>query len=95
MYSHLLYCGAVAREFRWLFRVADALQRNRSPERVMDDTRVWKSHRAMLLSAARRQSSDYWKGGLMRCARVDRMVKGREDGNPWDELLQLGFRMSR
>ncbi|MCW8963137.1 MAG: DNA polymerase III subunit delta, partial [Gammaproteobacteria bacterium] len=86
---------AMAREFRLLFGVADALRKNRNPEQAMDDHQVWKSRRAMLASAARRKQPGYWGGCLARCAKIDRMIKGIADGNPWDELLQLGFRMSR
>ena len=86
---------AMAREFRLLFGVADALERKRSPEQVMDAQRVWSNRRSMVASAARCKQPGYWGACLSRCAKIDRMIKGIADGNPWDELLQLGFRMSR
>jgi len=86
---------AMAREFRLLFGVADALEKRRSPKQVMDAQRVWSNRQSMVTSAARRKQTGYWGACLSRCAKIDRMIKGIADGNPWDELLQLGFRMSR
>ena len=86
---------AMAREFRLLYLVADAIPRKRSPEQVLEDQQVWKSRRQLLARAGRRKQAGYWGNCLSRCARIDRMIKGIADGNPWDELLQLGFRMSR
>jgi DNA polymerase-3 subunit delta len=86
---------AMAREFRLLLGIADAQAKKRNTEQVMEQLQVWKSRRAILGQAARRKSPGYWAACLSRCARIDRMIKGISDGNPWDELLQLGFRMSR
>lgn len=86
---------AMAREFRLLFLVADSLATRRNPEQVLDGQQVWKSRRQMLVQAGKRRQARYWGACLARCARIDRMIKGIADGNPWDELLQLGFRMSR
>ena len=86
---------AMAREFRLLFLVAEAVTRKRSPEQVLEDQQVWKTRRQLLAKAGRRKQTAYWGGCLTRCAKIDRMIKGIADGNPWDELLQLGFRMSR
>jgi len=85
----------MAREFRLLFSVADALAKRRSPEQAMDAQRVWSNRRSMVTSAARRKQPGYWGACLSRCTKIDRMIKGIADGNPWDELLQLSFRMSR
>jgi DNA polymerase-3 subunit delta len=86
---------AMARDFRLLFLVADALINNRSPDQALDAHGVWKSRRQMLVGAGRRKQAGYWAACLSRCAKIDRMIKGRADGNPWDELLQLGFRLAR
>jgi len=48
----------------------------------------------MLKMAFRRQTSAAWAALLRRCARVDRMIKGQERGNPWDELLVLTMSLS-
>ena len=86
---------AMAREFRLLFTVADARLRNHAIDRVLETHQVWKSRRNLVSDAAQRRKPAYWRACLTRCSRIDRMIKGLEDGNPWDELLQLGFRMSR
>ena len=86
---------ALARDFRLLFLVADALGSNRNPNQTLEQHNIWKSRRQLLVSAGRRKKSGYWAACLARCAKIDRMIKGRADGNPWDELLQLGFRLAR
>lgn len=86
---------ALAREFRLLKGVSAALANRRNPDSLMDSLQVWKTRRAMVANAARRQRPAYWQRCLNRCAKIDRMVKGQADGNPWDELLQLGLRISK
>jgi len=39
--------------------------------------------------ALKRGTSAGWEAWLRRCARADRIIKGQESGNPWDELLTL------
>lgn len=85
----------VARELRLLFHVSRAFEGNRSPDQVMNNMQVWKNRQSLVSGAARRKSPAYWQACLARCARIDRMIKGRMDGNPWDELLQLSIRMAR
>lgn len=86
---------ALARDFRLLFLVADALTHQRNPDQALEVHRVWKSRRQLLVAAGRRKQAGYWAACLSRCSKIDRMIKGMADGNPWDELLQLGFRLAR
>jgi DNA polymerase-3 subunit delta len=86
---------AMARDLRLLFLVADALIHQRNPDQALDAQRVWKSRRQLLVAAGRRKQAAYWAACLSRCSKIDRMIKGIADGNPWDELLQLGFRLAR
>lgn len=44
--------------------------------------------------ALRRTPPGFWGGLLERCARLDRLNKGLEAGNAWDELLELGLMMA-
>ncbi|TNF99602.1 MAG: DNA polymerase III subunit delta [Gammaproteobacteria bacterium] len=85
---------ALTREIRTLYRIAHAIKQGKNPEAVLDSMRVWKSRRPLLGKAARRKSPRFWQRCLVRCARVDRIIKGRSTGNAWDELLQLGVSMS-
>ena len=86
---------AMARDLRLLFLVADALLQQRNPDQALEAQRVWKSRRQLLVAAGRRKQVGYWAACLSRCSKIDRMIKGIADGNPWDELLQLGFRLAR
>lgn len=52
------------------------------------------SQEARLARTVRRHTADSLKAALMQAARVDRMVKGLDGGDPWLGLLQLGLLMS-
>jgi DNA polymerase III subunit delta len=52
------------------------------------------SQEARLSRTVRRHSVDSLKASLMQAARVDRMVKGLDGGDPWMGLLQLALLMS-
>lgn len=86
---------ALARELRLLFFVSEAFEKKHNIDQVMRERGVWNNRQGLVGGAARRRRSAFWQSCLMRCSRIDRMIKGRADGNYWDELLQLGIRMAR
>jgi len=51
--------------------------------------RVWQAREQMFRQALRRAPRDHWLQCLARAARIDRMAKGREAGNPWQEAERL------
>ncbi len=84
----------LANAFRTLAGVSEAIQNDRNPGQIMKSMRVWESRRKMIIDAACRKPPGYWQRCLSRCSLVDLILKGRCDGNPWDELLQLGMKMA-
>ncbi|MBL8516126.1 MAG: DNA polymerase III subunit delta [Betaproteobacteria bacterium] len=52
------------------------------------------SQEARLARTVRRHTAQSLKAALMQAARVDRMVKGLDGGDPWLGLLQLALLMS-
>ena len=90
----MMVLSVLARAFRTLVGVSEAVRSGRNTDSIMADMGVWKSRRAMVTNAARRQSPAYWQRCLSHCSQIDRMIKGRCDGNCWDELLQLGLKMA-
>lgn len=51
--------------------------------------RLWQAREQLFRKALRRAPREHWLQCLARASRVDRMVKGREAGNPWQEAERL------
>jgi DNA polymerase-3 subunit delta len=50
---------------------------------------LWPAREQLFRKALRRAPREHWLQCLARAARIDRMVKGREAGNPWQEAERL------
>jgi DNA polymerase-3 subunit delta len=50
---------------------------------------LWQARESLFRQALRRAPREHWLQCLARAARIDRMVKGREQGNPWQEAERL------
>ncbi|WP_445146366.1 DNA polymerase III subunit delta [Dyella sp. Tek66A03] len=51
--------------------------------------RLWPAREQLFRKALRRAPREHWLQCLARAARIDRMAKGREQGNPWLEAERL------
>ncbi|MGN6092707.1 MAG: DNA polymerase III subunit delta, partial [Luteibacter jiangsuensis] len=51
--------------------------------------RLWPAREQLFRKALRRAPREHWMACLARAARVDRMAKGREQGDPWLEAERL------
>ncbi len=51
--------------------------------------RLWPAREQLFRKALRSAPRDHWLACLARAARIDRMAKGREQGNPWLEAERL------
>ncbi|MDE1893685.1 MAG: DNA polymerase III subunit delta [Pseudomonadota bacterium] len=51
--------------------------------------RLWQSREQLFRQALRRAPREHWLQCLARASRIDRMAKGREAGNPWQEAERL------
>ena len=86
---------ALARQFRALLGAAELLAARRDTHSFLTGLGIWRAQQQDVLAAARRRPPRYWRQCLLRCARVDRMIKLGEGGDPWDEFLALGLKMAR
>ena len=85
----------LAEEIRAIARVQSGIAAGRSPAEVLREARVWGETRQALVSrAARMLQSRALLAALEHAARIDRVIKGVERGDAWDELLQLGLRFA-
>ncbi len=89
-----LVLWALAREVRGLCSMARDVARGTGVARVLDAHRVWASRKRLVGDALRRGDDAHWAAGLAGCARVDRVIKGRERGEPWRVLHELVTRLA-
>jgi DNA polymerase-3 subunit delta len=80
---------ALTRELRQLAALAEAVAGGEAIPKVLARFHVWQARKPATGQALGRLSSAACRDLLRRCAAVDRVIKGRGPGNPWDELLQL------
>jgi DNA polymerase-3 subunit delta len=86
----------LADEIRTLARVQTGLSEGQALPDLLSAARVWREPRKTLISrAARTVPAAVVRNALRHAARIDRMAKGVADGDPWNELLQLGMRFVR
>jgi DNA polymerase-3 subunit delta len=50
---------------------------------------LWPAREQLFRKALRRAPREHWLQCLARASRIDRMAKGREGGNPWQEAERL------
>lgn len=72
---------AFTREIRLICQLRVALNQGGDLQGLMRG--VWESRRIVLQQAMRRMSVDAWRHALRLCGQLDRMLKGRLDGDPW------------
>lgn len=85
---------ALTQEIRTLARLALGQSRGISLAQGMRDARIWESRQGLIERALRRMSGGKLVAAVKHAARLDRTIKGLERGDVWDELLQLGLRLT-
>jgi len=76
----------LTREISHCNQVAVATNSGQSPMQALSKSFLWDSKKKMIVVASRRLPLAIWQKLMMRCAYLDRMVKGQEKGNIWQEL---------
>lgn len=87
-----LVLWALARELRSVAAVADRVARGATPDKALAEERVWASRKRLVGQAAQRLGSARALALLQGAARADRVNKGAEPGQPWEELVNLCIR---
>ena len=90
----VLVLWALGREIRSMSSMAVQVAQGNSVEQVLAQYRVWNKRKAPVAAGLRRHSLRRWQGMLYQAAAVERVIKGRAAGAPWDELVQLGLKMA-
>jgi DNA polymerase-3 subunit delta len=90
----ILVLWALAREIRSLAEMAALIQQGQTAERVMGQYRIWPKRKPYIQKGLQRHNLKRWQTLLRRAARIDRLIKGQEAGNVWDELIELVILMA-
>jgi DNA polymerase-3 subunit delta len=89
-----LLSWALHREIRLLNVLDFELSQGKSLERALADNRVWDKHKLLVQKALQGLTQEACRRLLSDCARLDRLIKGLEQGDPWNELLNLSLRLA-
>lgn len=85
----VLLLWAVAEDIRTLIRLTAALKQGQSVQAVRNSLRLWGDKQTLAPAAAKRISINRLLAALQECARIDRIIKGAEEGSAWAEFKHL------
>ncbi len=91
----VLVAWALNKEIRNLSQITYALKTGQRQEQLFKTYRIWQSRKNAVSSAIKRHPQpSRWQQFLQEMVQIDRMIKGVEKGNPWDELQLLCLRVA-
>jgi len=90
--ASLLVLWSLTEQIRTLAGMTHQLARGASPQALTQG--VWARRRTLVARALRRHPVATWNRLLSRCAAIDRVIKGAEQGNEWEALLELAVASS-
>lgn len=85
----VLVLWALTRELRALYGMAQRMETGLRLDQVMAQAKVWPKRKNLIGAALKRHPAAVWRRLLIKAGQVDRIIKGMQAGNLWDELLQL------
>ena len=88
----VLVLGALLRQIKELTSFSLEIEAGTPTQRVTAS--VWERRRPLVQAALKRRKAAGWQRLLKRALRTDRVLKGRAQGRPWDELLELSTQMA-
>lgn len=84
----------LTREISLCTQVAMAISNRQPPMQALAKSYLWDSKKKLIVAAAGRLPLALWQRLTLRCAFLDRLVKGQEKGNIWQELESCLWLMS-
>ena len=85
----VLLLWAVAEDIRTLIRLTAALKQGQNVQSLRNSLRLWGDKQTLAPMAAGRIHIGRLLAALQTCAKIDRIIKGAEDGNAWSEFKRL------
>lgn len=88
-----LVLWAMTEEIRALAIVKAGQKENKALDQLLKEARVWGPRQALFRRALQRLQADTVNTTLTDAARIDRLIKGIEIGEIWNDFLRLGLRL--
>lgn len=88
-----LVLWAMTEEIRALAIVKAGQKENKALDQLLKEARVWGPRQAPFRRALQRLQTDTVNTALTDAARIDRLIKGIEIGEIWNDFLRLGLRL--
>ena len=88
-----LVLWAMTEEIRALSIVKAGQKENKALDQLLKEARVWGPRQAPFRRALQRLQADTVNTALIDAARIDRLIKGIEIGEIWNDFLRLGLRL--
>lgn len=85
----VLLLWAVAEDIRTLIRLTAALKQGQNIQSLRNSLRLWGEKQTLAPMATNRIPIGRLLQALQTCAKIDRMIKGAEEGDAWTEFKQL------
>ena len=85
----VLLLWAVSDDIRSLIRLTAALKQGQSVASVRNSLRLWGDKQTLAPKAVQRIPIGRLVNALQECARIDRIIKGAEEGDAWGEFKML------
>ncbi|WP_037588212.1 DNA polymerase III subunit delta [Stenoxybacter acetivorans] len=85
----VLLLWAVSEDIRTLIRLLAALKQGQNIAEVRGSLRLWGEKQTLAPQAAKRIGIRRLLAALQECARIDRCIKGAENGNAWSGIRHL------
>ncbi len=92
--SLVLIHWALTEQLRVLTCVAGNRALGGDPQSCFKGRPLWPQRRQQLLGVAQRHPPQYWRELLQGCLRLDRQIKGRASGDPWQEAELISLKMA-
>lgn len=90
-----LILWALMREIRLLATMQKQLLAGKKLSQLLTEHRIWEKRQASIRSGLQRHTQTNLWELLLIGAKIDRIIKGVERGNSWDELQQLTLKIAK
>lgn len=76
----------LSREIGLCLQVSTAVSQGLPAAQALSKSFLWETKKRLIINAAQRLPLVMWQRLMVRCAFLDRMIKGQESGDIWQEL---------
>ncbi len=90
----LLILATLTEQIRQLIVIRTGIDNGQPLAQLLQTARIWGDRQKSVVSAAKRINRQSLIQKLPHAAKIDRIIKGVTQGDAWDELLQLGIRLT-